>query len=143
MIDVQKEHLREVTEEAFKDWMIYSNHFIVFASNSFGENYLELGLNIDGDPSIKKDGRVHPMSSVEAAVAEYKRLTKKSCEAAPEFIFLSPDGFPINEPFSTEEEGWEFFEEWKTRYETQGYYSSNNGRIPLYDLENHIKIQEV
>jgi len=33
------------------------------------------------------------------------------------------------------------FEEWKKRYEMQGYYSSTNyGRIPLNELENYCKI---
>lgn len=55
---------------------------------------------------------------------------------------LSPDGFPISmEPFETKEEALTFFGDWKKGFKNQGYYSSNNGRIPLEDLENHCEFQ--
>jgi hypothetical protein len=58
------------------------------------------------------------------------------------FDVLSPDGFSIyySKTYSSEKKAMEFFMEWKKRYESQGYYSSNNGRIPLNELHNYIKI---
>ena len=53
------------------------------------------------------------------------------------FNILSPDGFNISmENFSTKEDALKFFSEWKKRFEKQGYYSSNHGRIPLDELED-------
>jgi hypothetical protein len=59
---------------------------------------------------------------------------------------LSPDGFTIefDRPYYTsKEKAFEAFDKWKKRYEVQGYYSSNNGRITLDDLENYMIIREL
>jgi hypothetical protein len=58
------------------------------------------------------------------------------------FDVLSPDGFSIHfsDTYPSEKKAMEAFELWKKRYEHQGYYSSNEGRIPLTELHNHIKI---
>jgi hypothetical protein len=58
------------------------------------------------------------------------------------FDVLSPNGFSIHysDTYSSEEKAIKAFHEWKKRYESQGYYSSNNGRIPLNELHNYIKI---
>jgi hypothetical protein len=59
---------------------------------------------------------------------------------------LSPDGFTIefDRPYYTSKErAFEAFDKWKKRYEVQGYYSSNNGRITLDDLENYMIIREL
>ena len=59
---------------------------------------------------------------------------------------LSPDGFTIefDRPYYTsKEKAMIAFHEWKERYKRQGYYSSNNGRIPLDELENYMTIHEV
>lgn len=59
---------------------------------------------------------------------------------------LSPDGFTIefDRPYYTsKEKAFEAFEKWKVRYEKQGYYSSNNGRILLEDLEDYMYIREI
>jgi len=58
------------------------------------------------------------------------------------FDVLSPDGFSIHysDTYPSEKKAMEVFNEWKKRYESQGYYSSNNGRIPLNELHNYIKI---
>lgn len=56
------------------------------------------------------------------------------------YVVLSPDGFTIeiNRPYySSKKKALEAFNKWKERYEHQGYYSSNNGRIPIKDLEYH------
>lgn len=55
------------------------------------------------------------------------------------FDVLSPDGIPIfyNRTYASREEATAAFNEWKKRYEQQGYYSSNYGRIPLDELERH------
>jgi hypothetical protein len=55
---------------------------------------------------------------------------------------ISPDGFSIHpvDTYSSKKKAKEAFEKWKKRYELQGYYSSNYGRIPLDELHNHIKI---
>jgi len=59
---------------------------------------------------------------------------------------LSPDGFTIefDRPYYTsKKKALEAFDKWKERYKLQGYYSSNNGRIPLEDLENYMTICEL
>jgi hypothetical protein len=59
---------------------------------------------------------------------------------------LSPDGFTIefDRPYYTsQEKAFEAFDKWKERYRRQGYYSSNNGRIPLEELENYMYIREL
>ena len=53
---------------------------------------------------------------------------------------LSPDGFTIefDRPYYTSKKNAiEAFDKWKERFRRQGYYSSNNGRIPLEDLEDY------
>ena len=59
---------------------------------------------------------------------------------------LSPDGFTIefDKPYYTsKKKAFEAFDKWKERYKLQGYYSSNNRRIPLDDLENYMTIREL
>ena len=59
---------------------------------------------------------------------------------------LSPDGFTIefDRPYYTSKErAMIAFNEWKERFRRQGYYSSNNGRIPLDELENYMTIREL
>ena len=59
---------------------------------------------------------------------------------------LSPDGFTIefDRPYYTsKEKAFEAFDKWKERFRRQGYYSSNNGRIPLEDLEDYMYIREI
>jgi hypothetical protein len=59
---------------------------------------------------------------------------------------LSPDGFTIEfgKPYyPSKKKALEAFDKWKKRYELQGYYSSNNGRIPLNELEEHMSITKI
>lgn len=58
---------------------------------------------------------------------------------------ISPDGFSIHfsDTYKSVEEAEEAFEVWKKRFEMQGYYSSNRGRIPLDELKEHCRIVEV
>ena len=59
---------------------------------------------------------------------------------------LSPDGFTIEfgKPYyPSKKKALEAFDKWKKRYELQGYYSSNIGRIPLFDLEEHMSIRKI
>jgi len=59
------------------------------------------------------------------------------------FDVISPDGFSIHfsDVYSSKKEAIKAFQEWKKRYERQGYYSSTNyGRIPLDELENYCSI---
>jgi hypothetical protein len=59
---------------------------------------------------------------------------------------LSPDGFTIefDKPYYTsKEKAFEAFDKWKKRYEVQGYYSSNNGKISLDELEDYMYIREL
>lgn len=55
---------------------------------------------------------------------------------------LSPDGFDLfpGETYKSEGEAWKAFNRWKKRYEGQGYYSSNKGRIMLVNLSDHIQM---
>ncbi len=51
---------------------------------------------------------------------------------------ISPDGITIdrNKPYYTsKKKALEAFDVWRSRYDRQGYYSSNAGRIDLKDLE--------
>ena len=59
---------------------------------------------------------------------------------------LSPDGFTIefDRPYYiSKKRALEAFDRWKERYKLQGYYSSNNGRIPLEDLEDYMNIRQI
>lgn len=61
------------------------------------------------------------------------------------FIILSPDKFSIhpNEVYPNVEFAKQRFDEWKERYEKQGYYSSNKGRIPLENLEENCTLVDL
>jgi hypothetical protein len=61
------------------------------------------------------------------------------------YQILSPDGFPLyRDRTFTEAEILPAFEEWKKRYEKQGYYStSNRERIDLRDLADMVDVIEV
>lgn len=58
------------------------------------------------------------------------------------YDILSPDGFSIDpeKVYQTEQEAEDAFNEWKKRYERQGYYSSNHGRIALEDLRDECSL---
>lgn len=64
-------------------------------------------------------------------------------ESEKRYRILSPDGFDIvfNQHYS-KEEVLPAFEEWKKRYDQQGYYSSNQGRISLEDLADEMTVIE-
>jgi hypothetical protein len=64
--------------------------------------------------------------------------------AKKKFDILSPDGFAMyfDKTFSTPEKAELGFKEWVKRFEHQGYYSSNRGRIPLSELREHCKLVE-
>lgn len=60
------------------------------------------------------------------------------------YIVISPDGIDISgELHKTREEAKAEIKEWVKRFEFQGYYSSNNGRISLSDLPKMCRIVEV
>lgn len=61
------------------------------------------------------------------------------------YDILSPDGISIHfsDTYKSIEEAKTAFENWKKRYEAQGYYSSNKGRIALEDLECHCTLVEL
>lgn len=59
------------------------------------------------------------------------------------FDVISPDGFSIHfsDTYKSVKEAKKAFEQWKKRYEMQGYYSSTNyGRIPLDELKDYCRI---
>ena len=58
---------------------------------------------------------------------------------------ISPDGFFIDRvaTYKSRKEAITAFEVWKKRFEMQGYYSSNQGRIPLEDLAELCSLVEV
>lgn len=62
--------------------------------------------------------------------------------AKKKYDILSPDGFSIHpvKTYSSPGAAWKAFDKWKKRYEMQGYYSSNRGRIPLDELKDHCKL---
>ncbi len=59
------------------------------------------------------------------------------------FDVISPDGFSIerDKTYTTEQKAKDALTRWMRRYESQGYYSSNQGRIPLADLASHCEIK--
>jgi hypothetical protein len=58
------------------------------------------------------------------------------------YDILSPDGFSIDafKYYKTKNEAEEAFINWKKRYELQGYYSSNKGKIYLSELRENCKL---
>lgn len=58
---------------------------------------------------------------------------------------LSPDGIPIYREltFNSVEDAGEALDKWVERYQAQGYYSSNNGRIPVEQLALHCKLTTI
>jgi hypothetical protein len=63
----------------------------------------------------------------------------------PKFDVISPDGFSIHreDTYSSRNEAKKALAEWIKRYEDQGYYSSNKGRIPLDELADYCKVIEI
>jgi hypothetical protein len=62
------------------------------------------------------------------------------------YVVLSPDGFTIEfspSYYTSLKKALDAFDKWKKRYEVQGYYSSNNGRIPLNDLVDYCTIRRI
>jgi hypothetical protein len=62
------------------------------------------------------------------------------------YNILSPDGFSISrdETYTSKKKAIEAFNEWKKRYEAQGYYSSTKyGKIHLSDLEDYCQLIEL
>jgi hypothetical protein len=76
MEQYQKEHLERVSVDGFEQWKFYSSPFLSFASSSGKHGIIEVGINSDGKPAIKKQGKIHEMSSAEQAINEYHRLYK-------------------------------------------------------------------
>lgn len=69
--------------------------------------------------------------------APVKKVAQKKPATAKKYDVISPDGFSIRigvPPFKSIKERDDYFKMWKKRYERQGYYSSNSGRIALDDL---------
>lgn len=64
---------------------------------------------------------------------------------AIKYDILSPDGFSISfdEVWDSRQEAQEALNKWAKRYEQQGYYSSNRGRISLDELADHCRIVPV
>ena len=61
------------------------------------------------------------------------------------FDILSPDGFSIDreKTYSSRSAAIKAFKAWAKRFEAQGYYSSNRGRINLLDLADECSLIEV
>jgi hypothetical protein len=97
---------------------------------------------------IKKRGGRATMKPVKGGFQIEYSFPEKKERKNKRYDILSPDGFSIRigdaEPFKTKKEGLQYFEQWKKRYERQGYYSSvPYGRIPLEDLAEYCKWIEV
>lgn len=62
------------------------------------------------------------------------------------FVILSPDGFPIERDkayYRSIDELHTAFVKWSERFKAQGYYSSNNGRIPLENLLEECIVKKI
>lgn len=66
-------------------------------------------------------------------------------ETKQQWDVLSPDGIAIHptDTYDSPEQAQEKLREWMKRYEAQGYYSSNRGRIPLNELESYCTIKKI
>lgn len=60
------------------------------------------------------------------------------------FQVYSPEGFGImgSKTFSSPEEAKRQYDQWAKRFEKQGYYSFNFGRIPIDELERSCVFKE-
>lgn len=71
---------------------------------------------------------------------------KKDYRVNKRLNVISPDGFSIeyDGAYTSIEEAESAFNQWKQRYNRQGYYSSTTqGRIPLEDLEEYCTLVEI
>ena len=61
------------------------------------------------------------------------------------FDVISPDGFSIerDKTYTSKKQAQDALNRWMRRYESQGHYSSNNGRIPLNELESKCIIKPI
>ena len=59
------------------------------------------------------------------------------------YNILSPDGFPIerDKTYPSIKAANRAFDLWAKRFEKQGYYSANDGRIPLNELAQQCGLQ--
>lgn len=58
----------------------------------------------------------------------------------PTVNILSPDGITIRlENFYTQRQAKQYFKVWMEQFKSQGYYSSNFGRIPLDHVWDYCK----
>lgn len=109
----------------------------IHSNKNAAETHLKKIKNRGGKAIMKPvKGGFH----IEYSFPEKKENKKKL------YDILSPDGFSIRigvEPFKTRSEGVKYFKQWKKRFEKQGYYSSNNGRIDLEDLADYCEWAEV
>ena len=100
-------------------------------------NVVKGGFKIDYSfPETNAPAKKSASKKTVAKKASQKKTTTKKYDV------ISPDGFSIRigvPPFKSPEERSNYFNNWKKRYEQQGYYSSNNGRIPLHELKDRCK----
>lgn len=63
------------------------------------------------------------------------------------YDILSPDGISIRmgdqDLFKSHKEARTYFNKWKKRFQQQGYYSSNHGRIALDDLHYECDVIDI
>jgi hypothetical protein len=71
-----------------------------------------------------------------------KQSKAKGGKVSESYDVISPDGFSIHpsDTYSSKPAAEKALKEWMKRYERQGYYSSNRGRIQLSELADHCKI---
>lgn len=74
--------------------------------------------------------------------SEIKEIRFCQMNNVPTFRILSPDGFDIRmDKFEYKEDEIENeLKEFVKRYEKQGYYSSNNGRIALENIADYCQV---
>jgi len=92
------------------------------------------------DLLIERDWYIFPIPIDDIGSAS---LNKKDKAMGKKYDVISPDGFEIHptETYPSKKAAEAAFEEWKKRYEMQGYYSSVNfGHIPLDELHEYCKL---
>jgi hypothetical protein len=106
-----------------------------YAQTHIDEGYKEFSISIScyisgHNDDIGLEERYHDTVDVEVL------------DTATKYDINSPDGFSISafNTYRNPEEAWRAFDQWLKRFERQGYYSSNEGRIPLDQVKKHCSL---
>jgi hypothetical protein len=107
------------------------------------------GRNQVNGPEVRIMGtpqpQVYPTIQALISAIDWAKTKKANAPKKYKWDVLSPDGISIKREgyFSSEKAAQKGFQDFKKRYTKQGYYSSNNGKIALSDLENNCTYKKI